>query len=232
MNDDELRHVRNFTITRDGFGRIEWEGETDVLGLNFDQLVCIEAKEVQVYPEENGGGGGGVVKDPEGEKLNKPAVVTLFSVRHRRKTPEEYKDHLKELCSGWDRVEFLEYECETGRWTFKVAHFSKYGVDSDEEEEEEKKRKVEEEEKKRRGGGGGAGGGQMSGYGVGDSDEEEEAAVATNGAAAEEEAETPSKKSKKKSKKEAVVEEEDEEEEEEEEESPKKKKKKDKKKDK
>eukprot|EP00624_Nannochloropsis_granulata_P004863 evm.model.NODE_34513_length_15379_cov_20.060343.8 len=170
MEDSELRHVRNFTITRDGVGRVEWEGETDVLGLHLDQLVRIEAKEVQVYFDESGG----EVKHPEGYKLNKPAVVTLFSVRHRKKAPEDYKEHLKELCRGWDRVEFLEYECETGRWTFKVAHFSKYGVDSDEEEEEEEKKEKEKrkemEEKKRQGGAEG----QMSAYGVEDSEEEEE----------------------------------------------------------
>ncbi|GAB5030114.1 nucleoporin 98 [Nannochloropsis oceanica] len=160
MDDNELRHVRNFTITRDGVGRVEWEGETDVLGLHLDQLVRIEAKEVQVYFDESGR----EVKDPEGEKLNKPAVVTLFSVRHRRKAPEEYKEHLKELCRGWDRVEFLEYECETGRWTFKVAHFSKYGVESDEEGEEEEEKKEKENRKE----------GQVSAYGVGDSSSEEE----------------------------------------------------------
>lgn len=129
MDDAQLRRVRNFCVTREGYGKIEWEGETDVLGLNLDELVRIEAKEVRVYDDVP-------VKDEEGKKLNKPAVVTLFSVRHRRKSPEEYGEHLRELCRGWDRVEFLDYQSETGRWTFKVSHFSKYGVEDEDDEEE------------------------------------------------------------------------------------------------
>jgi hypothetical protein len=44
MTDQELASVTNFKVIRDGFGEIQWEGRTDVRGLNLDELVFIEKK--------------------------------------------------------------------------------------------------------------------------------------------------------------------------------------------
>jgi hypothetical protein len=60
MNNKELSKVKNFTIIRPGYGKIEWIGETDVRSLNLDEIVKIEKKEVFVYedcpPVEHGTG--------------------------------------------------------------------------------------------------------------------------------------------------------------------------------
>ena len=68
----ELKAVNNFKIYNK-YGSIEFFGATDITELNFAHLVTINQKSVEVYPidtEHN--------KPPIGQKLNKPALITLF----------------------------------------------------------------------------------------------------------------------------------------------------------
>ena len=44
---------QNFTIGRDGYGKIQWLGETDIRGLDLDAIVTIDQKEVNVYDTGN-----------------------------------------------------------------------------------------------------------------------------------------------------------------------------------
>ena len=73
--ENELRQVDGFTV-ENKYGRIEFEGRTDVLGVNLDELVEINPKLAEVYPErlfptEES-------KPIVGQKLNKPAHVILY----------------------------------------------------------------------------------------------------------------------------------------------------------
>ncbi|XP_066475536.1 nuclear pore complex protein Nup98-Nup96 [Tiliqua scincoides] len=133
--------VMDFTVGRKGYGSIFFEGEVNLTNLNLDEIVHIRRKEVIVYPDDE-------LKPPIGEGLNRRAEVTLDGVwptdktsRCLIKSPERlaemnYEGRL-EAVSRKQGAQFKEYRPETGSWIFKVAHFSKYGLqDSDEEEEE------------------------------------------------------------------------------------------------
>ncbi|NXC48597.1 NUP98 protein, partial [Penelope pileata] len=140
-NDRNECIVTDFTIGRKGYGSIYFEGEVNLTNLNLDDIVHIRRKEVIVYPDDER-------KPPIGEGLNRRAEVTLDGVwptdktsRCLIKSPERlaemnYEGRL-EAVSRKQGARFKEYRPETGSWVFKVAHFSKYGLqDSDEEEEE------------------------------------------------------------------------------------------------
>ncbi|NXK46486.1 NUP98 protein, partial [Chauna torquata] len=140
-NDRNECIVTDFTIGRKGYGSIYFEGEVNLTNLNLDDIVHIRRKEVIVYPDDER-------KPPIGEGLNRRAEVTLDGVwptdktsRCLIKSPERlaemnYEGRL-ESVSRKQGARFKEYRPETGSWVFKVAHFSKYGLqDSDEEEEE------------------------------------------------------------------------------------------------
>ncbi|XP_015283799.1 PREDICTED: nuclear pore complex protein Nup98-Nup96 isoform X2 [Gekko japonicus] len=133
--------VTDFTIGRKGYGSIYFEGDVDLTNLDLDEIVHIRRKEVIVYPDDE-------LKPPIGEGLNRRAEVTLDGVwptdktsRVLIKSPERlaemsYESRL-EAVSRKQGAQFKEYRPETGSWVFKVAHFSKYGLqDSDEEEDE------------------------------------------------------------------------------------------------
>ncbi|XP_044274493.1 nuclear pore complex protein Nup98-Nup96 isoform X2 [Varanus komodoensis] len=139
--------VTDFTIGRKGYGSIYFEGEVNLTSLNLDEIVHIRRKEVIVYPDDE-------LKPPVGEGLNRRAEVTLDGVwptdktsRCLIKSPERlaemnYEGRL-EAVSRKQGAQFKEYRPETGSWVFKVAHFSKYGLQDSDEEEEEHSSKVE-----------------------------------------------------------------------------------------
>ncbi|OXB53345.1 hypothetical protein ASZ78_016642, partial [Callipepla squamata] len=140
-NDRNECIVMDFTIGRKGYGSIFFEGEVNLTNLNLDDIVHIRRKEVIVYPDDD-------KKPPIGEGLNRRAEVTLDGVwptdkttRGLIKSPKRlaemnYEDRL-ESVSRKQGARFMEYRPETGSWVFRVAHFSKYGLqDSDDDEEE------------------------------------------------------------------------------------------------
>ncbi|XP_068276497.1 nuclear pore complex protein Nup98-Nup96 isoform X2 [Nyctibius grandis] len=146
-NDRNECIVTGFTIGRKGYGSIYFEGEVNLTNLNLDDIVYIRRKEVTVYPDDES-------KPPVGEGLNRRAEVTLDGVwptdktsRCLIKSPERlaemnYEGRL-ESVSRKQGARFKEYRPETGSWVFKVAHFSKYGLQDSDEEEEEHPSKVE-----------------------------------------------------------------------------------------
>merc|ERR1719161_733222 len=71
MSEEELRCVRNLTISRPDVGKICFHGDTDCTELDFERIVRLEIGEVLVYPE-------GATKPPVGVGLNKAATVTMY----------------------------------------------------------------------------------------------------------------------------------------------------------
>ncbi|XP_033001542.1 nuclear pore complex protein Nup98-Nup96 isoform X3 [Lacerta agilis] len=144
--------VTDFTIGRKGYGSIYFEGEVNLTNLNLDEIVHIRRKEVIVYPDDE-------QKPPIGKGLNRRAEVTLDGVwptdktsRCLIKSPERltemnYEGRL-EAVSRKQGAQFKEYRPETGSWVFKVAHFSKYGLQDSDEEEEDHPSKVEAKKQK------------------------------------------------------------------------------------
>ncbi|XP_010178236.1 PREDICTED: LOW QUALITY PROTEIN: nuclear pore complex protein Nup98-Nup96-like, partial [Mesitornis unicolor] len=146
-NDRNECIVTDFTIGRKGYGSIYFEGEVNLTNLNLDDIVHIRRKEVIVYPDDDR-------KPPVGEGLNRRAEVTLDGVWPTDKTSRcliKSPDRLAEMnyegrlesVSRKQGAQFKEYRPETGSWVFKVAHFSKYGLQDSDEEEEEHPSKVD-----------------------------------------------------------------------------------------
>eukprot|EP00439_Symbiodinium_sp_Y106_P040267 s521_g4.t3 len=123
MSSEELRHVRDLTISREGVGTITFEEETDVTGLDFETIVRLEVGEVLVYPQPR-------TKPEIGVGLNKAATVTMYQcwppngslLAQDKEQQEEYKRRIK-LMTEEKKARFLDYDCNTGVWKFAVEHF-------------------------------------------------------------------------------------------------------------
>jgi len=135
MSREELTHIRYFTISRSQYGSIEWQSDTDVNGLNLDAIVKIEKNSVEVYIDEHSM----KEKPPVGTALNKPAIVTLLNVLPKEGSSVskvlQYESKLRDTCRK-NGAEFIDYNPVTGKWVFKVEHFSKYGLEDDDDDDE------------------------------------------------------------------------------------------------
>ena len=138
MSAVELSRVKNFSIYRPMHGKIEWEGETDVRGLDLDLIVTIEKKNVSVYDGEEAES----VKPSVGMGLNKSAIIYLKDIfpsgstgsnNHSDLQIDLFLEKLKRKCMS-DGTEFLDYDTATGEWIFRVDHFSRYGLDDDDDD--------------------------------------------------------------------------------------------------
>lgn len=131
--------VENFSIGRVDYGCITFPGVTNVSNLNLDEIVHIRRKEVHIYPDET--------KKPVcGQGLNKTAEVTLHRIWPTDKeTKKPVTEPSRVIDMGYNKkierathemgAQFIDYDPTTGSWTFKVKHFSKYGLhDSDDDD--------------------------------------------------------------------------------------------------
>jgi len=104
-----------------------------VRDLLVNDLVIFEPSQLTVYPDES-------IKPEEGQGLNKPATVSLENVFPKSGDRSEialakYEQRL--LTSNKKHgAQFISYDRERGVWTFKVKHFSKYGLEDDDSEDE------------------------------------------------------------------------------------------------
>ncbi|KAK9740860.1 hypothetical protein RND81_03G066300 [Saponaria officinalis] len=124
--------IRDFTVGRLGFGNVRFIGETDVRGLDLEEIVRFSRHEVVVYEDESG-------KPSVGEGLNKPAIVTLIlrvgalsgfdGVRFGKVV-----DRLR-FSADRQGAEFVSYEPWSGEWRFRVSHFSRFGLSLDDEDD-------------------------------------------------------------------------------------------------
>jgi hypothetical protein len=94
MTEYELMNIKDLIIENEN-GRIHWLGKTDVIGVNFDELVFIKDHAATVYPREIEEQG---LKPEIGSKLNKPAEITLYQLfqsKKNKKNPEAFRETLK-----------------------------------------------------------------------------------------------------------------------------------------
>jgi hypothetical protein len=105
-------------------------------------LVIFHSKEIEVYPDES-------KKPPVGHELNKPAVITLQKCFPKDKSgkrlnaPEDitrFENKLKHQTQKFGG-RFIAYKADAGEWSFRVEHFSRYGLDEDDEDDDEEKAK-------------------------------------------------------------------------------------------
>ncbi|SNX84755.1 related to Nucleoporin nup189 (SonB) [Melanopsichium pennsylvanicum] len=158
-NYNELAAVHNFIVGRKGVGQIEFLEPVDLTSFGdlndiIGGIVQIRLKEVVVYPEEDdydprnpkdGAKRNFVpgIKAKQGTGLNVPARVSLEACWPTdRATREPIKDaenpRIKQMINklkNKPETEFIDFEPESGTWTFKVKHFSRYGLDDSDEDE-------------------------------------------------------------------------------------------------
>ena len=141
MTLEEKRKVKNFTVGRDGCGRVEFNLPVDLtlapLNDIYDKIVLIELRALTVYPDQT-------KKPAQGKGLNVPSTLFLENSWPRqrdRKTPlheksgprfQKHVDRLRKVGG----TEFVKYDKDTGTWVFRVPHFTTYGFDYDDEASE------------------------------------------------------------------------------------------------
>lgn len=157
MSHDQLSRVENFTAGRKGFGEVSFLEPVDLTGLPslndfLGNIITVESLELAVYPDESN-------KPPVGKGLNVPAQISLENCYARDKATRQpitdtkdprYQRQVKRMKMV-PETEFISFT-DDGVWTFKVEHFSKYGLaeDSDEEDEEPKDESMAEDKSKSR----------------------------------------------------------------------------------
>lgn len=128
MTEEELKHVENFVVGRQGYGEIRFKKPVDLSKYDVHEimgkLVIIEERTVVVYPDES-------EKPPEGQGLNVPAVVKLercYSIDKDTKQPIKDPEHPRAKMfaaklRNREGVKFIDYDINRGIWEFEVERF-------------------------------------------------------------------------------------------------------------
>ncbi|EON66844.1 hypothetical protein W97_06246 [Coniosporium apollinis CBS 100218] len=141
MSPQRLKKLSGLVVGRKGAGKIEF-GEVDLTGIPLEDIpgkvVQLSHRSASVYDS-----GSPVPKPPVGKGLNVPSVISLENSFprsgagtlpvHENKGPR-YEKHIRRLKKVQD-TEFVNYDDHTGIWTFRVEHFSRYGLDYDAEDD-------------------------------------------------------------------------------------------------
>jgi len=135
----DLASLPNFSVHHDKYGRVQWEGAVDVRYADLDSSVFISEGSVEVYTREEEER----TKPAVGTKLNRPAVITLFNVFPKNGGVEADQETKIKFAKRIERtsskmgVEMISYSKDLGEWSFRVDHFSRYGLDDDDESEDD-----------------------------------------------------------------------------------------------
>ncbi|CAE6428515.1 unnamed protein product [Rhizoctonia solani] len=143
MSHDQLVSVSNFTVGRHGYGKITFLDPVDLTTVYAisdipEKTVLFEEGACTVYPDES-------QKAARGEGLNVPSEISLErcwprdkATRAPIKNPNDpaWQRQERKLRKMKD-TEFVSFEPESGVWTFRVPHFTRYGLGSDDEDEDE-----------------------------------------------------------------------------------------------
>lgn len=128
----DLSNIDNFIIGRKGFGQIAFNLPVDLSDVKrncleqdkpleeelFFETVEIGLKFVRVYKDNDS-------KPPRGFGMNVPATITLENIK-----PNEGKNlrSFIQMLKQKEGMEFLTYDPIMFKWTFKVEHFSIWGL--------------------------------------------------------------------------------------------------------
>lgn len=141
MTKTQLAQVKDFRVGRIGVGEIQF-GNVDLSKVPLEKIigdiVVLEVRRATVYGDDTT-----VPKPSVGDGLNVPSVITLDNSWPRasggrlpvfEKQGERFNKHIKRL-KRVENTEFVSYDDKKGRWTFKVEHYTTYGLDYDDDEE-------------------------------------------------------------------------------------------------
>ena len=119
MSPGDLKSVRNFTVGHKGVGKVIFLGDSDISGLDLDQLVHIEPQFVELCTS--------AANDPRDNNLNKPSLVFFENVHPLEKTECGYgilDRALKQLCKSLEvPAQFVNYDRESGELVMKTDRF-------------------------------------------------------------------------------------------------------------
>ena len=136
----QQKSLKGFMVGRKGCGYVSFDEPVDVTIHSLDDIygniIVITLRSITVYPDDNN-------KPPMGKGLNVPSTLHIENSWPRRrdmKTPSPFttgplfEKHVARLqrIAG---TEFVSYEKNTGVWTFKVPHFTTYGLDYEDDED-------------------------------------------------------------------------------------------------
>lgn len=117
MTEEELKGVCGFVLENE-HGRIEFLEEVDLRNVNFDEVVKIEAKCIEVY-----GNLTDEQKPKKGEGMNHPAMITFFNFEKKKGMTREQFLHVLKKYSKKINAEFIGYDEEEKEVTIKVDNF-------------------------------------------------------------------------------------------------------------
>ena len=142
LSKDQRKQVNNFSVGRDGCGRVEFNTPVDLTLTDlkdiYGNIVLIELRSLTVYPDQT-------KKPALGKGLNVPSTIYLANSWPRQKDrrtllPEKsgprFNKHVDRLrkVGGTD---FVRYEKDTGIWVFRVPHFTTYLLDYEDDDASE-----------------------------------------------------------------------------------------------
>ncbi|KAF6240559.1 hypothetical protein HO173_001228 [Letharia columbiana] len=139
---DQRKQIRNFSVGRDGCGRVEFNTPVDLsftdLKEIYGNIVLVELRSLTVYPDQT-------KKPALGKGLNVPSTIYLANSWPRQKDrrtllPEKSGPRFNRHVDRLRKVggtEFVRYEKDTGIWVFRVPHFTKYGFDYEDDDASE-----------------------------------------------------------------------------------------------
>ncbi|KUI62218.1 hypothetical protein VP1G_09329 [Cytospora mali] len=139
MNRVQRSAINNFTVGRENVGQVQFKVAVDLTNIDLEEItggiVVLETRSCTVYPVA-------AKKPPVGKGLNVPSVISLEHSWPRgrdKRTPlaEKSGRHFNKHVDRLKRIpdtKFIDYDADTGVWTFEVEHFTTYGLDYDDDD--------------------------------------------------------------------------------------------------
>ena len=141
MSASEAKDYKDFKVGCKNSGEITFS-RVDLKSIPLDKLfgdiVYFETRKVSVYGETTT-----IPKPPRGQGLNVPSTIILQNSWPRsnagatevlEKKGLRFDKHVNRL-KRIPETEFISYNANTGEWTFKVQHYTTYGLPDDDEDE-------------------------------------------------------------------------------------------------
>ncbi|EKG13362.1 Peptidase S59 nucleoporin [Macrophomina phaseolina MS6] len=138
MSMQELKSLANFRVGREGIGEIQFEQPVDLTAVDLDKLlgsvIQLNVRNATVYPSK-------ASTPPVGKGMNVTSLITLENSWPRApasksdKTGTRFQRHVERLKKV-EGTDFVSYDPNTGRWQFRVYHYTTYGLDYDDDDDE------------------------------------------------------------------------------------------------